>query len=43
VELPRAHWYRHAPFLPIPPRDYMQWRMFTAYGDEQASRLSTTS
>ena len=29
-------WYRHPPFLPIPPRDYMQWRMFTAYGDENA-------
>src|SRR5260370_27060079 len=29
-------WYRHPPFLPIPPRDYMQWRMFTAYGDERA-------
>jgi hypothetical protein len=29
-------WYRRAPFLPLPPRDYMQWRMFTAYGDEHA-------
>src|SRR5258705_13214442 len=29
-------WYRHPPFLPIPPRDYMQGRMFTAYGDERA-------
>ena len=29
-------WYRRPPFLPLPPRDYMQWRMFTAYGDEQA-------
>src|SRR6267378_418623 len=29
-------WYRRPPFLPIPPRDYMEWRMFTAYGDEQA-------
>jgi len=26
-------WYRRPPFLPLPPRDYMQWRMFTAYGD----------
>src|SRR5687768_12076929 len=26
-------WFRHPPFLPIPPRDYMQWRMYTAYGD----------
>lgn len=29
-------WYRRPPFLPLPPRDYMRWRMFTAYGDEQA-------
>lgn len=29
-------WYRRPPFLPLPPRDYMHWRMFTAYGDEQA-------
>ena len=29
-------WYRHPPFLPFPPRDYMRWRMFTAYGDEDA-------
>jgi hypothetical protein len=30
------NWWRRPPFLPLPPRDYMQWRMFTAYGDEQA-------
>src|SRR5438105_13675780 len=29
-------WYRRPPFLTLPPRDYMQWRMFTAYGDEKA-------
>jgi len=29
-------WYRRAPFLPVPPREYMQWRMYTAYGDEEA-------
>ena len=27
-------WYRRPPFLPWPPRDYVRWRMFTAYGDE---------
>jgi len=27
-------WYRHPPFLPLPPREYLRWRMFTAYGDE---------
>lgn len=29
-------WYRRAPFLPVPPREYIRWRMHTAYGDEQA-------
>jgi len=26
-------WYRHVPFLPLPPKSYMDWRMDTAYGD----------
>jgi len=25
-------WYRHRPFLPVPPCDYIQWRLKTAYG-----------
>ena len=25
-------WYRQFPFLPIPPRDYIRWRLHTAYG-----------
>lgn len=29
-------WYRRPPFLPLPPREYIRWRMFTAYGDEAA-------
>ena len=29
-------WYARFPFLPLPPREYMRWRMFTAYGDENA-------
>ena len=29
-------WYRRRPFLPLPPRDYVRWRMLTAYGDEDA-------
>src|SRR6266704_360541 len=29
-------WYHRPPFLPLPPRDYVRWRMFTAYGDEDA-------
>ena len=26
-------WYRRFPFLPIPSRKYVRWRMHTAYGD----------
>jgi hypothetical protein len=32
----RRAWYRHAPFLPVPPLEYVRWRMHTAYGDEAA-------
>jgi hypothetical protein len=29
-------WHRSPPFLPLPPREYIRWRMFTAYGDGAA-------
>ncbi|HKA60336.1 MAG TPA: hypothetical protein VKD28_17095 [Gemmatimonadales bacterium] len=29
-------WWRRPPFLPLPPREYIRWRMFTAYGDPEA-------
>jgi len=29
-------WWRRAPFLPLPPSEYVRWRMYTAYGDEDA-------
>ncbi len=29
-------WYHRPPFLPLPPSEYVRWRMYTAYGDEQA-------
>lgn len=29
-------WYRRPPFLPLPPPEYLKWRMYTAYGDENA-------
>ena len=32
----RRHWWVRAPFLPLPDRAYLQWRMYTAYGDETA-------
>lgn len=28
-------WNRRPPFLPLPPADYLRWRMYTAFGDEQ--------
>lgn len=30
-------WYSRAPFLPLPPRSYVEWRMETAYGDVGAA------
>lgn len=30
-------WYRRAPFLPLPPADYVEWRLHTAYGDGDAA------
>lgn len=33
----RARDWRHRfPFLPLPPKAYVRWRMLTAYGDENA-------
>ena len=32
----RRGWYRVFPFLPVPPSEYLRWRMYTAYGDEDA-------
>ena len=32
----RRHWFRGPPFLPVPPAEYVRWRMLTAYGDEDA-------
>ena len=29
-------WYTRLPFLPLPSRDYVRWRMYTAYGDYDA-------
>ena len=29
-------WYRTPPYLPLPPREYLRWRMYTAYGDAEA-------
>ena len=32
----RRRWWTRAPFLPLPDREYLRWRMYTAYGDENA-------
>lgn len=32
----RLRWWSRAPFLPIPDREYLRWRMYTAYADEDA-------
>ncbi|MFL5580970.1 MAG: hypothetical protein ACJ8AO_11390 [Gemmatimonadaceae bacterium] len=29
-------WWRRPPFLPLPAREYLRWRMHTAYGDADA-------
>ena len=28
-------WYRRFPYLPVPDRSYVRWRMYTAYGDDK--------
>jgi hypothetical protein len=32
----RRDWWRRPPFLPLPSRQYIAWRMDTAYGDPEA-------
>ena len=32
----RRGWWHRAPFLPLPSRDYVRWRMYTAYGSDDA-------
>ena len=29
----RHGWWHRAPFLPLPDRTYLRWRMHTAYGE----------
>lgn len=29
-------WHRRPPFVPLPTRAYLRWRMETAYGDPEA-------
>ncbi len=32
----RRRWWATPPFLPVPDRTYLRWRMYTAFGDEEA-------
>lgn len=32
----RRRWWSRPPFLPVPDREYLRWRMYTAYADEAA-------
>src|SRR5262245_18561930 len=32
----RRGWWKQPPFLPLPDREYLRWRMYTAYGEEDA-------
>ena len=32
----RRRWWATAPYLPLPDRTYLRWRMLTAYADENA-------
>ncbi|MEO8294132.1 MAG: hypothetical protein ABI613_01375 [Gemmatimonadota bacterium] len=32
----RRQWWTKPPFLPVPDGTYLRWRMYTAYGDEEA-------
>jgi hypothetical protein len=32
----RRDWHRRPPFLPLPPEEFIRWRMHTAYGDAHA-------
>ena len=32
----RRRWWAQPPFLPVPDRTYLRWRMHTAYADDDA-------
>jgi hypothetical protein len=32
----RRGWWRRPPFLPLPDREYLAWRLHTAYGEERS-------
>ncbi|MFI5244803.1 MAG: hypothetical protein ACHQQR_06215 [Gemmatimonadales bacterium] len=32
----RRDWFRQPPFVPVPSKPYVAWRMYTAFGDPDA-------
>jgi hypothetical protein len=36
----RPHWWTRAPFVPYPDRDYVRFRLETAYGEHAAPRAA---
>jgi hypothetical protein len=36
MRIARPQWWRRAPFLPLPPADYLRFRLETAYGTDAA-------
>lgn len=32
----RRGWWAQPPFFPLPDREYLRWRMYTAYANEEA-------
>jgi len=32
-------WYRNFPFIPVPPRNYIRWRIETAYGENNFKNI----
>ncbi|MEZ5343278.1 MAG: hypothetical protein R2706_18110 [Acidimicrobiales bacterium] len=39
ASLAPRHWWRHAPFLPLPDRTWMKFRVETAYGGDGSTPM----
>jgi hypothetical protein len=35
-----AGWWRRRPFLPVPTKEYLRFRLLTQYGDTETSALA---
>jgi hypothetical protein len=43
LRLVPSGWYTRSPFLPVPPADYMEFRLVTQYGGEHGVAQATAS